>query len=218
VMSGSFGVAESTPASTSPTLLFVGDVDEPRKGARALCQAFAIVRQAHPDAQLVFAGRVSDATRAALLALPALASHLDSVRFLGVGGVADLPPLYQAASVTVLPAVWEAFGLVLVESLAAGTPLVGARHGGIPDVIEGDLVGRLFDPGPFTLQTDNASGLAQAILDVLARGKTPEVIAACRARAERFSWNTLGPAYEEAMRATLDKNRSSQAASASASA
>jgi len=99
----------------------------------------------------------------------------------------------------VLPAVWEAFGLVLVESLAAGTPVVGARHGGIPDIVDSDTVGRLFDPAPFREQTGNVAGLAQAILDVLAAGKTPAISQACRRRADAFSWSALGPRYEQAI-------------------
>ena len=209
VMTENFSALDALVPADGPHILFVGDVDEPRKGARALCRAFALVRQAHPGATLTFAGRASEATRAALLALPGVASHAGSIRFHGVGGVHDLPELYRRASVTVLPAVWEAFGLVLVESLAAGTPLVGARHAGIVDIIDRDLVGCMFDPGAFDIQTDNAEALAQAVLDVLARGKTPEVIAACRARAQQFSWDALGPAYERALLASQGRKPSS---------
>ncbi|RQP22106.1 glycosyltransferase family 1 protein [Albitalea terrae] len=199
VMTHDFSKLEAVVPEGGPIVLFVGDLDEPRKGVRALCMAFDLVKQVHPDAQLVLAGRASDATRQMLLALPRVAAHASSIRFHGVGGVHDLPDLYRQASVTVLPSVWEAFGLVLVESLAAGTPLVGAQHAGIVDIIDSPMVGRMFDPGRFELQTDNIAGLAQAILDVLVQGKTPEVIAACRARAECFSWDALGPAYEQAL-------------------
>jgi phosphatidylinositol alpha-mannosyltransferase len=190
-------------SSAGPRILFVGDVNEPRKGAQALCEAFAIVRREHPRAELILSGSARPATQAMLRALPALRSLKDdaAVRFLGVGRVADLPGLYQQASVTVLPAVWEAFGLVLVESLAAGTPVVGARHGGIPDIIDSDRVGRLFDPMAFRGQARNAAGLAAAILAVLAQGKAPDIREACRARATAFGWAALGPRYEQAISA-----------------
>ena len=45
-----------------------------------------------------------------------------------------------------LPSVDEAFGLVLVESLAAGTPVVAARSGACPEIVTDDLIGRLFEP------------------------------------------------------------------------
>lgn len=172
------------------SLLFVGDVDETRKGARVMCHAFAAIRARHPQARLVFAGRASNATRAAL---HAASGASDSIEFLGVGAIGDLPRLYQEASVTVLPAVWEAFGLVLVESLAAGTPVVGARHGGISDIVDSDAVGALFEPGLAGGEATNAAGLADAVLTVLARGKTHAVHAACQARAQAFSWEQVGP-------------------------
>ncbi len=191
--------SKATPGS-GPRILFVGDVNEPRKGARALCEAFGHVRRAHPQAQLLFSGNASAATQAALRGLAAVRdAGLDSVQFLGVGRVNDLPQLYRDADVTVLPAVWEAFGLVLVESLAAGTPVVGARHGGIPDIVDSPAVGQLFDPAPFRDQTGNVAGLSEAILAVLAAGKGPAVEQACRRRASAFSWDALGPRYEQAI-------------------
>ena len=200
----------STAAPAPPAevrVLFVGDVDEPRKGARLLCRAFARIKRTFPDAQLVFAGRVGNTTRAALLADPALQGLAGSVRFLGVGEVADLPALYRSASVTVLPAVWEAFGLVLAESLAAGTPVVGARHGGIPEIVRGAPVGALFDPTPFDTQSDNVAGLAAAVIEVISRGKTAEVYAACQARARTYSWTSLGPRYERALVEAVHSSR-----------
>ena len=201
VMTAQFAASQNAASSAAPNILFVGDVDEQRKGARVLCLAFSAIRVCHPAAQLVFAGRASEPTRAALLALLAPSAH-DAVEFHGVGQLADLPRLYQQASVTVLPAVWEAFGLVLVESLAAGTPVVGARHGGIPDIIDADTVGALFEPQLLDGQASNADGLAEAVLAVLARGKTLAVRSACQARAHSFSWSALGPLYEHMLQAT----------------
>lgn len=183
----------------SPRIVFSGDADDRRKGARALCRAFPLVKERFPQARLVFAGRAGEATRKALLAECARSGTQRDVTFLGLGKVSDLPALYQGASVTVLPSVAEAFGMVLAESLAAGTPVVGTRHGGITEIIDDDLVGRLFDPGDFHRQTDNFRGLAEAIVAVLERGKTPEVAAACKARAQRYSWTVLGPQYERAL-------------------
>jgi phosphatidylinositol alpha-mannosyltransferase len=186
----------SSGMTVGPRILFVGDVDEPRKGARVLCTAFARIKEVHSAAELVFSGRASEATRTMLLALPDIVPLRGSVHFLGVGAVEDLAALYRSASVTVLPAVWETFGMALVESLACGTPVVCTRHGGITGLVDTDAVGRMFDPGPFVDSSDNATGLAQAMLEVLASGKSPETTAACRARARQFSWTTLGPQYE----------------------
>ena len=126
-----------------------------------------------------------------------------AITFNGLGQLDELPALFRSASVTVLPSVWEAFGLVLVESLAAGTPVVGARHGGIPDIIDNDLVGECFDPAPFDRESHNVDGLVAALLSVLARGKCASVRAACRARADDFSWARLGDSYERRLLALV---------------
>lgn len=182
-------------AGTTQTLLFVGDADEPRKGAALACAAWARLRQRHPGLSLVFSGPASDATRECLAATPGL----DGARptFLGLGRVDDLPALYAQASVTLLPAVWEAFGLVLLESLAAGTPVVGAAHAGIVDIVDPaqPALGALFDPGSTGRAADNLEGLVAAIEAVLVGGKPPARQAACIERARAFAWRALAPRY-----------------------
>ncbi|MBX3716997.1 MAG: glycosyltransferase [Burkholderiales bacterium] len=204
VMTGQFspapGAALPPAHPPEPRIVFVGDADERRKGARVLCRALPRVRERIPGARLVYAGRASDATRRALEEEAARLGTSDHVDFLGVGRVEDLPALLQGAAVTALPSVWEAFGMSLVESLAAGTPVVGTRQGGIVDIVDREAVGALFDPGDFGDEVANVDGLADAIVEVLERGKTPEVVAACRARAEDFSWAALGPVYERLVR------------------
>lgn len=184
-------------------VLFVGDATEPRKGIHALCRAFAQVKRQRPLAQLVISGRITDEVRQQLLADPDVAEITESLLFAGVGRVEELPDLYRQAAVTVLPAVWEAFGLVLVESLAAGTPVVGCRHGGIPDIITDVRVGRLVEPGDVSEQMNNVDQLAGAVIEILEQGKTPEVRTACREIAANFSWAELGPRYERLIRAVV---------------
>lgn len=183
-------------AADAPVLLFVGDADQPRKGAALLCRAFVQVRARLPGARLVFSGQASATTVARLLAMPGLASVRNSVEFRGLGAIDELPALYRAASVTVLPAVFEALGMALIESLASGTPVVAARHGGAMDVVVGPLVGQLFDPGPGVEQSENEAGLVAAIIDTVSRGKPDSVRRACVDRARLFSWDMLGPRYE----------------------
>jgi phosphatidylinositol alpha-mannosyltransferase len=186
-----------------PRILFVGDADERRKGARVLALALPRVLARVPGARLVYAGRASEATRREIMAQSERLGTAGHVEFAGVGRVEDLPALLQGGSVTVLPSVWEAFGMSLVESLAAGTPVVGTRQGGIVDIVDGDLAGALFEPGDFRDEVSNVEGLADAIVDVLERGKTPEVVAACRRRAADFSWEALGSDYERLVRSVI---------------
>jgi glycosyltransferase involved in cell wall biosynthesis len=105
------------------------------------------------------------------------------------GGEVRLAELYAESWASVLPAVGEPFGLVLVESLAAGTPVVAARSGACPEIIDRDAVGRLCDP-------DDAGALAAAMAEALELSGGSGTRAACRDRARDFDWNDLVGAYE----------------------
>ena len=181
-----------------PSILFVGDANEPRKGAELLARAFVLLRLRGIAARLAYSGASGPDVRAAVLqAIPATL-HAD-VRFYGVGRTEDLPDLLARAAVVVNPAVWEAQGMVLVEALAAGTPVVGCDHGGTPDVVNDSNIGCLFDPGPLGRASNNVEGLAASIVDALELATRPETAALCRARAAEFSWDEVGPAYEAAL-------------------
>ena len=95
----------------------------------------------------------------------------------------------REAHVAVLPSVAEAFGLVLVEALACGTPVVGSDRDAIPEVLGGDeRIGRLFGG-------DEPAALARALLEALELAGDPGTPARCRERAERFSTDRTAEAY-----------------------
>lgn len=177
-------------------VLFVGDADEPRKGALLLARAYAAARAGlGPQARLGFSGRASAGMRAAILAALPAALHAE-VTFHDVGRIEDLPGLLARASMVVNPAVWEALGMVLIEALAAGTPVVGCDHAGTPDIVDDPRIGTLFEPGPFRQAATNLPGLADALLRCAALAARPGTEALCRARAEAFAWDTLAPRLE----------------------
>lgn len=178
-----------------PRILCAGSFSEPRKGARVLAAAFEIVKRTVPAARLQYSGHMPEDMRQSLLGVLPTALHGD-VEFLGVGSPEDLPRLYGEAALTVLPSVWETYGMVLTESLACGTPVVGSRHGGITDIVE-EGIGFLFDPGDTVSEATNASGLGDAILKTLGLYRDPELAVRCRQRAERLSWHVLGPQLEQ---------------------
>lgn len=180
-------------------ILFSGDADEPRKGALLLARAFPRIVEGAGALQLHFAGRCSPATQAAILAGMPQALR-DKIVFHGIGKVDDLPPLYASAAVVVNPAIWEALGNVLIEALAAGAPVVGANHAGIPDIIDSPRVGALFEPGSTVGAANNVDGLVAAVLAALELSGRPETADLCRDRARDFGWEKLGPRYEAALR------------------
>jgi len=103
---------------------------------------------------------------------------------------------YSQAWVTVLAAEHEAFGLVLVESLACGTPVVGRRDGGAAEIIDREEIGRLFDG-------DSATRLAEAIADAIQLSEGRSIGAACRERATRFSTQRALEAHLDLYREVL---------------
>lgn len=177
-------------------LLFVADLNEPRKGALLLARAFARVAAGRPDAWLDYVGHDGPEIRAAIVAAlpPGLAAR---VTFHGARPAAELPAIYARASVFVLPAIWEAQGMVLVEALAAGTPVVACDHAGVTDIVDDPTIGFLAPPGPIQghAATDETA-LAEAILAAAELSVRPETEAACRARATAFGLDRLGPLYE----------------------
>jgi glycosyltransferase involved in cell wall biosynthesis len=113
----------------------------------------------------------------------------DIVRFLGFRR--DLPRLIQAADAVVLPSVAEAFGLVLVESLYLGTPVVSTTAGGIPEIVDDGRDGLLVPPG-------DAQALENALATLLGdRPALQRLAGAGRAKVEaRFQFETMVRSYE----------------------
>ncbi|MDQ6661189.1 MAG: glycosyltransferase [Chloroflexota bacterium] len=124
-----------------PMLLFVGRLD-PFKGPDLLLQAAAMMRT---NAQIVIVGGkpTGDAEVQQLRKLTKELGISSRVHFLGAKPQEELPELYSAADVTVVPSYHESFGLVAVESLACGTPVVATRAGGLMTVVSHGETGYL---------------------------------------------------------------------------
>lgn len=186
--------AEVTPRVRG-RIVFAGDLDEPRKGALLLARSFPEIAARRGEATLHFSGRCAPATREAIRAAIPAGLH-PRVVFHGVGALGDLPGLLASAAVVVNPAIWEALGNVLIEALAAGTPVVGCDHAGIPDIVNDERIGRLFAPGSERGAAVNAASLVEAVLAAFELAERDGTAALCQARAQAFGWAALGPRYE----------------------
>ena len=119
------------------------------------------------------------------------------VRELGVGerftlvpglppGSAELEAAFAAADVFVLPSVHEPFGIVALEAMARGIPLIASNVGGLPDFVQDGKNGTLFDPSA-------SGGLAEAFdrLVALPPGRVARMLEDARATAERHAWPSV---------------------------
>ena len=172
------------PRAEAPTIAYGGSLSDPRKRVPLLLDAFRELRSRRPDVRLRLVSRREPWLE---LDLPEGAECLPG------DPTDDLPRELAAAHLSVLPAVEESFGLVLAESLAAGTPVVAARSGAGPEIVT-EEVGRLFEP-------DDLESLVAALEAGLDLG--PSAAEACRARAREWDWSVVGPRCEELERGAL---------------
>ncbi|WP_145139468.1 glycosyltransferase family 4 protein [Roseomonas gilardii] len=155
-----------------------------RMGLDRLIEAMAALRQKQVDAVLYIVGKGPE--RLALEELVRRHGLEDTVRFAGFVPDELLPVAYRAADLVVVPtAALEGFGLIAVEALASGTPVLVTPVGGLPEVVSG-LSPDLVLPGS---DADSiASGLAAALTTP---GRLPDE-AACRRYAEdHFAWPVI---------------------------
>ena len=122
---------------------------------------------------------------------------LKGVHFLGHQPQPDVAKIYNLADVSTVPSRVEPFGLVAVEAMACGTPVVATNEGGLPDFIH-DGVGVLVD-------VDDVEGLAGAIItEIGSSAKTRKGPAAAQYALDGFSWSTqvdkMIAVYEEAQK------------------
>lgn len=179
-----------------PIVFCASALDDPRKGGACLFQAFELLKHRRPTVRLVIGSRLSDDQRESFLQYLSPASRAD-VEFLAPGSLNELPRLYGEAAITVLPSRWESFGMVMTESLATGTPVVGTREGALPEIIGTPEVGRMFDVAPNAgIDPANPEALAVAMEETLDLSARPETAERCRAWATQFGWETLGPRFE----------------------
>ncbi|MGA4845892.1 glycosyltransferase [Streptomyces sp. G5(2025)] len=165
----------------------------PRKGAAVSIAALALL----PEAELVVVGGPpadrldQDPEVRRLRALAREAGVADRVRFTGGVPSTDVPPLLRAADVVLCPADYEPFGIVPLEAMACGRPVVASAVGGQLDTVADPATGRLVPPrDPEAL----AAAVAELLADPAAREACGE--AGRRRTLRRFGWARVAAATE----------------------
>ncbi|MEO1765200.1 MAG: glycosyltransferase, partial [Cyanobacteria bacterium J06629_18] len=157
----------------SPLLLYVG-----RLSAEKEIERIKPILEGIPEARLALVGDGPHRE--------ALEKHFSGTNTFFVGYLTgtDLASAFASADAFIFPSRTETLGLVLLEAMAAGCPVVAARSGGIPDIVTDGVNGYLFEP-----KSDDAGAIA-ATLRLLGENQEREIIRQnARQEAERWGWS-----------------------------
>jgi starch synthase (maltosyl-transferring) len=177
----------------SRTLLFVGRLD-PQKGPFVLLTAVKDLLPRHPELHVLMVG---DGPLGEKLRTWVAKENLQS-RIHFAGRRNDVPSLFRAADLFVLPSLWEGLPNVVLEAMAAGIPTVASRVEGISDLLIDGRTGLIVPP-------NSPPDLAEAIARMLADPQQARRMAreAQRIVQERFTWQNVVEQYEQTYRELL---------------
>jgi phosphatidyl-myo-inositol alpha-mannosyltransferase len=179
-----FAAAEPEPGwrGTGGTIGFLGRLDEPRKGLPTLLAAMERVVAERPGVRLLVSGH-GDAGEVVEEVSPAVRA---AVHFLGVTSEVDKARMLRTVDVYVAPNLGgESFGIILVEAMSAGAPVLASDLDAFSRVLDGGRVGTLFPAG-------DVDALAGSLLDLL--DDEPRRAALSRvgkAWVRRFDWSVV---------------------------
>jgi glycosyltransferase involved in cell wall biosynthesis len=177
---------------------------QPRGDGTYLAFVGRLCPEKRPDLAVQIAARTGWPLRVAAKIDPTDAAYFEQqvaplfeahdVDFVGELGEEDKPAFYAGAAATLFPSDWpEPFGLVMIESLAAGTPVIALRRGSVPEVLQDGICGFICDD-------------AKAMVDAVGRVGEIEA-AACRRRASTFSVENMCTQYLQTYEQLLTSTR-----------
>jgi phosphatidylinositol alpha-mannosyltransferase len=178
--------ADAEPMAIEPAdaqvVVFLGRIDEPRKGFQVLAPALATIAGQCPKARFFIAGP-GDADQATKLIPKSVRSR---VHFLGRISEAEKASLMARADVFVAPNTGgESFGIILLEAMAAGAAVVASDLEAFSLVLGADPVGKMF-------ANENSADLAQAVIDVLRNdAMRQDFVTRGKDQAYKYDWNVL---------------------------
>ena len=177
-----------------PVIVFLGRLDEPRKGLSIFAGAIAGVLERFPGARFLIAGR-GDAPEFR----QAVERFGDSVSFLGGISDEEKESLLAGANIYVAPQTGgESFGIVLVEAMAAHTAVVASDIPAFRAVLEDGRAGALFETG-------NSDSLARTLIDLLTDRDRLEELAASGARSSaQYDWEVVADKVFEVYKLAID--------------
>lgn len=180
-----FGLGEG------PVFLAIGGVEE-RKNTIGILRGFALVRQTHTNAQLIIAGGATvldhkDYQARFEAALADAGLQEDAVRMAGSVPQADMPALYRIADTLVFPSLREGFGLVVLEAMASGIPVVTSQIAPFTEYLGGQDVA--------WCDQEQAGSIAGAMLETLKADARRRFVENGHAVTARHDWKHTATAH-----------------------
>jgi phosphatidyl-myo-inositol alpha-mannosyltransferase len=188
----------------TPRILFVGRFNEPRKGFKYLLRAMPLIHQQFPDARLLVVGGAKPEQFEGLMER----YGVRNVDFVGLASPDELPRYYASCEMFCAPSTsGESFGIVLLEAMASGRPVVAGDIPGYRSVMTNGKEGLLVAP-------KNPQALALGIVRLLSDAPLRERLSAAgRATADRYDWPEIAhrvlAVYERAIRTSANTQLSS---------
>jgi glycosyltransferase involved in cell wall biosynthesis len=172
-----------------PVVGVVGRISA-QKGQDDFLSAARHVHERHPTAHFALVGGSDSAALEQRIRQQVIDDQLSDVVHM-IGFVDDMPQVYAALDILAVPSRWEGFGLVLVEAMASGRPIVATAVGAIPEVVTDTRNALLTPPG-------DTRALADAITRLIESPQQRERLASNgRVDAAQFSWERSGKQLEE---------------------
>lgn len=155
------------------------------KGFQVLVRAIGELRQRMPEVRCIIAGRGSYLTE--LQTQIDMEGVTDIVQLAGFVSDDELRQILQRAGCVIIPSLYEPFGIVALEGMAAGAPTIVARTGGLAEIVDGTGAGMLFEPG-------NHHDLADRIAEVLGDDATATSMRekAATLIEHNYTWDAIG--------------------------
>lgn len=186
-------------------LLFVGRI-EPLKGIDTLLEAIAILRRRGQFVCLSVIGGDPDVSQetvsAEMARLQAIRSQFgldDLVTFLGKRSQDTLPYYYSAAEAVVVPSHYESFGMVALEAMACGTPVVASEVGGLAFLVQSGRTG-------YTFPVDDANALADSLEALLVDHELRRMMGEqAETFAREYSWEKIAARLAQVYRSLLEE-------------
>ncbi len=187
------------------TVSFIGRL-EVRKGVIDLAKAIPLILAEQPQAKFRFVGGFQKSPNPQQNMFEYLRDllqpHLKSVEFTGQLPSEQIPSALSVTDICVFPSIWESFGYVCLEAMAAGRGVVGSSSGGMAEIINSDKFGRLVPP-------KNPEKIARAVIELLEAPKLRQHLgSAARSRVmEQYNIERVGSLQEASYRRAIAQKK-----------